>query len=328
VSSVISSSRKKTGLRHGLLEIISATYGIGDYNDRDVTSTLRSILNGDGLVVKVDNNLLVGQSDPAPGKNKFLKVDYSFAGLRVPTCIRQEYEDLFLPEDLRLIERTAAEYAAAQDKVRGERDSQLDQNAELHAEISRLNSLMAAMREEDPEYIRKNHLLTIDLARCKASLGECTEKAERLENERCRPAIVPISFGQAGFPVDRSGAFGMLLSNDGPSVALNVTIPAFRIGRWSVMFSEVQRIDTGQKIATEVFISDGNEGARNLIEILRRHQSESGNVGDPIKFAINYRDIERSYSAHCDLRLDGTCHNGLRITTHAIVSSASASAAF
>ncbi len=310
------------------LKIISAMYGIGDCNDRDVTDVLRKYLRGDGLMIRINNHtLLEGSDDPAPWKDKFLKVQYSFASLTKPMCIRKEDTDLYLPVDVDHIERTAAEYAIEQDKLRVERDAQLDKNSELHAEVSRLNSHIAFMQSETPEYVKKNHQLTIDLARCKASLGDSEERADRLENERRRPSIVPVSFGQAGFPVERSGAFGMLLSNDGPSVALNVTIPAFRVGRWSVMFSEVQRIDTGQKLATEVFISDGNEGARNLIEILRRHQSESGNIGDPIEFAINYRDIERKYSANCDLRLDGTCHNGLRITIHKIVSTASASAA-
>jgi len=94
-----------------MLKIHSAIYGIGNANDADLTEILQNAQR-EGLWLVVNNNLLPpGSKDPAPGSLKLLTVIYSFGNdPKKYTTVREEYQELVLPEDAGLIERTAKEY--------------------------------------------------------------------------------------------------------------------------------------------------------------------------------------------------------------------------
>ncbi|MBP7864392.1 MAG: DUF3395 domain-containing protein [Acidobacteria bacterium] len=82
--------------RRGRLEILDADYGWGR-NWRDVTRILRDRVYRDRLEIYVSNRNLGG--DPAPGKDKELRVTYRYRG-RQYTISASEYEYLILPEDI------------------------------------------------------------------------------------------------------------------------------------------------------------------------------------------------------------------------------------
>ncbi len=75
------------------LEILSARYGVGEHHV-DVTATLRRLVDRDRLWMRVDAEAL--PEDPAPGKAKFLAVNYTYAGEEDSRAWR-EGETLALP---------------------------------------------------------------------------------------------------------------------------------------------------------------------------------------------------------------------------------------
>ena len=77
------------------LTIHSAFYGNNPEDDRSVLDVLNRQIH-DGLVLSIDNNTL--QVDPAPGREKWLKVEYSY-GNAYHKIVRPEYSRMVLPED-------------------------------------------------------------------------------------------------------------------------------------------------------------------------------------------------------------------------------------
>ena len=69
-----------------MLRIISARYGVGRQGT-DVTRRVQSMVNGNSLSVRVNNDL--AGSDPAPGRHKELWVDYLYQGRRRNVRVRE-----------------------------------------------------------------------------------------------------------------------------------------------------------------------------------------------------------------------------------------------
>ena len=76
-----------------MLRIISARYGVGRQG-MDITQRLQRMVNGNNLSVRVNNDL--AGTDPAPGRQKELWVDYMYQGRRRNVRVR-EGNDLRIP---------------------------------------------------------------------------------------------------------------------------------------------------------------------------------------------------------------------------------------
>ncbi|MGA8152866.1 MAG: hypothetical protein WB952_18090 [Terriglobales bacterium] len=104
--SIYGAWRRRPNRAISKLVIHSAVYGTGPIDEVSVIDRLNAIAK-DGLVVLVDNNLVVGQPDPAPNRPKRLVVEYSYGNDVRHTITRGEStlgrpSRLVLPEDSEL----------------------------------------------------------------------------------------------------------------------------------------------------------------------------------------------------------------------------------
>jgi hypothetical protein len=98
------------------LKIISAHYGVEGISDPDVTHFLEERVYGNALAEPIGADLFHGL-DPVDGKNKRLKVHYSFDG-REAMITRPQYAMLILPEDSFLTQQLDQIKQTHQDEMR------------------------------------------------------------------------------------------------------------------------------------------------------------------------------------------------------------------
>jgi hypothetical protein len=78
------------------LIIHSATYGLSDDDNIDVTARVRSLVKGNSLDIGISNAVLVPGDNPWRGKKKRLRVTYSYDGGEPVTVIREEKDALII----------------------------------------------------------------------------------------------------------------------------------------------------------------------------------------------------------------------------------------
>jgi hypothetical protein len=143
------------------------------------------------------------------------------------------------------------------------------------------------------------------LLQARANNGDDLQK-KALENElsvlkvqlnSAAPLIVPVNFGSQDKPARRGTYPGFLLSNDGRSIAYDISMPPFKVGKWSVELDQVPRLEVGKTEPTWISMRSGNTGNADLRAHLVEVQQATGTLGDPVLFKIIYRDADQNWFA-------------------------------
>lgn len=98
------------------LVIHTAHYGIDDHNDLDVTTRIQSLIKDNTLDIGISNAVIVPGENPWRGKQKRLKVTYSYDGGEQVTVVRDERDALIIGQA-----KTNLYHAVRQVEARGEK---------------------------------------------------------------------------------------------------------------------------------------------------------------------------------------------------------------
>jgi hypothetical protein len=158
------------------LVIHSAFYGTGPLDDREVTERLKAT-SPEGLVVPIDNNFL--GCDPAPMKQKRLKVEYSFGNTSIQQVLRLEGGRLVLPEDSE-IKRLAIEVEQVKKQPRG----QIMRAGVLYSKAGQADYLVEELEKVWYLYTNENDRLIYPLG--KSSLPDSIQQYRHKELFRFR----------------------------------------------------------------------------------------------------------------------------------------------
>lgn len=148
-----------------------------------------------------------------------------------------------------------------------------------------------------------------------SSARDQVEKQLRAELDARFPIVVPVCFGAQDFPKKQSKTQGLMLSNDGPSVAYDVRILPFMIGAWNTWFGSLSRLEPSHKVPVQLSMEKGGHLYANLAENLSEFQSIAGTIGEAVPFTIAYRDSSNHwFKSFCELKLDPLSPGAVKAT--------------
>lgn len=315
---VASKQRANLQVSEAKLKIHSAVYGTGPHDDVDVKNRVH-LAATDALVVSVDNNTL--GCDPAPGRTKRLKVNYSYGNDAVWTAERWEYSRMILPEDKQFVERTAAEYEL-------KRKSDLEkQRKELESEVEKQR---AQAEENFTKFNNEVHEKQNALARERQAIAERDQamvRAKALEvQEDYDPSGGLLEAGRAAGAIKDAPQLlveykrvnsqeQLTLVNDGP-----ITLKDLRVGPvlWSNAFrrelnlhSAVGPIRAAQHVDCRFAVFEQNEGGGHVISGLSSVMREMARKGCEANAEVTayYEDMSgRRFSRRFVLAIDPWDH--------------------